>query len=92
MKQYRLRKEEELKKKKERRMKYEEEIKKRIEEDEKKKCISILNLLKSTQRSIKCRQDFFPNMSLRKMEEEKRIQAYRCRTIAASTAAYIFLN
>ena len=58
MKQYRLRKEEELKKKKERRMKYEEEIKKRIEEDEKKKSIARLNLLKSTQRNIKCRQDF----------------------------------
>ena len=90
MKQYRLRKEEELKKKKERRMKYEEEIKKRIEEDEKKKSIARLNLLKSTQRNINCRQDFFPHMSLRKMEEEKRMQAYRCRTIAASTAATFF--
>ena len=90
MKQYRLRKEEELKKKRERRMKYEEEIKKRIEEDEKKKSIARLNLLKSTQRNINCRQDFFPHMSLRKMEEEKRIQAYRCRTIAASTAAIFF--
>ena len=90
MKQYRLRKEEELKKKRERRMKYEEEIKKKIEEDEKKKRIAKLNLLKSTQRNINCRQDFFPHMSLRKMEEEKRIQAYRCRTIAASTAATFF--
>jgi hypothetical protein len=90
MKQYKLRKEEELKKKKERRMKYEEEIKKRIEEDEKKKSIARLNLLKSTQRNINCRQDFFPHMSLRKMEEEKRMQAYRCRTIAASTAATFF--
>ena len=90
MKQYKLRKEEELKKKKERRMKYEEEIKKRIEEDEKKKSIARLNLLKSTQRNINCRQDFFPHMSLRKMEEEKRMQAYRCRTIAAATAATFF--
>ena len=90
MKQYKLRKVEELKKKRERRIKYEEEIKKRKEEDEKKKSIARLNLLKSTQRNINCRQDFFPHMSLRKSEEEKRMQAYRCRTIAASTAATFF--
>ena len=90
MKQYKLRKVEELKKKRERRIKYEEEIKKRKEEDEKKKSIARLNLLKSTQRNINCRQDFFPHMSLRKNEEEKRMQAYRCRTIAASTAATFF--
>ena len=90
MKQYKLRKVEELKKKRERRIKYEEEIKKRKEEDEKKKSIEKLNLLKSTQRNINCRQDFFPHMSLRKSEEEKRMQAYRCRTIAASTAATFF--
>ena len=90
MKQYRLKKEEELKKKRERRIKYEEEIKKRIEEDEKKKSIARLNLLKSTQRNINCRQDFFPHMSLRKMEEEKQLQAYRCRTIAAATASTFF--
>ena len=90
MKQYKLRKVEELKKKRERRIKYEEEIKKRKEEDEKKESIARLNLLKSTQRNINCRQDFFPHMSLRKSEEEKRMQAYRCRTIAASTAATFF--
>jgi len=90
MKQYRLKKEEELKKKRERRIKYEEEIKKRIEEDEKKKSIARLNLLKSTQRNINCRQDFFPHMSLRKMEEEKQLQAYRCRTIVAATASTFF--
>ena len=86
-KQAKIRKEEELKKKAERRRKYEEEIKKLKEEDDKKKEIARFNYLKSTQKNINSRQEFFPHISLRKMEEEKRKAANRCRIIAASTAA-----
>ena len=86
-KQARLRKEEELKKREERRKEYQEKIRKIMEEDEKKKQIIRLNKLRSTQCCIKSRQDFFPHISFRKMEEDKRKAAFKCRTIAAATAA-----
>ena len=86
-KQAKLRREEEQKKREEKRKEYQEQIKKLMEEDEKKKQIIRLNKLRSTQCFIKSRQDFFPHISLRKMEEEKRKAAFKCRTIAAATAA-----
>lgn len=40
--------------------------------------------------NINCRQDFFPHLSLRKMEEEKRRQAHRCKAISSANAAKFF--
>ena len=76
----------EKKEREERRKKYLEEVNKKIEEDKRKKEIAKFNLLKSTQKNINSRKEFFPYISLRKMEEEKQKAAFKARTIAAGTA------
>ena len=89
--QSRIKREKEQKEREERRKKYQEHVQKQIEEDKKKKEIERLNKLKSSQRQLTCKQDFFPHISLRKIEEEKRKAAFKCKTIAATTAAS-FIN
>ena len=88
-KQEEIRKQAKIKQKEreEQKKKYFEKIKKLREEDEKKKEIERLNHLRSTQKQLNSKKDFFPHLSLRKMEEEKRKAIFRCRTIAAATAA-----
>ena len=72
--------------KEEKKRKYFEHVKKLMEEDEKKKQMEKLKL-KSTQCMINKNEKFIPHQSLRKIEEEKYKMAFKCRAVAAATAA-----
>ena len=70
--------------KEEKKRKYFEHVKKLMEEDEKKKQ---MEKLKSTQCVINKKEEFIPHQSLRRIEEEKNKMAFKCRAVAAATAA-----
>ena len=85
--QSRIKREKEQKDKEERRKKYFEHVQQLIEEDKKKKAIERFEKLKSSIKPLNSKKDFFPHMSLRKIEEEKRKAAFKYKAIAAATAA-----